>query len=88
MRLILETLRYLSIMYFVLYGIVAVCVHCTSMQCQKLGKIFTGPTYKLLLSFMVISDIYWSFIPNKLHLRSSVLLSEFQNSPGALKSTE
>ena len=33
-------------------------------QCKKLGKIFTGPMYKLLLSFMVISDVYRSFIPN------------------------
>ena len=34
-------------------------------QCKKLGKIFTGLTYKLLLSFKVISDVYKSFIPNK-----------------------
>ena len=30
------------------------------MQYQKLGKIFTGPMYKLLLIFMVISDVYMS----------------------------
>ena len=36
-----------------------------TMQCQKLGKIFTGPTYKLFLSFTTISDIYMSFISNK-----------------------
>ena len=29
------------------------------------SKIFTGLMYKLLLSFMVISNIYRSFIPNK-----------------------
>ena len=34
-------------------------------QCQKLGKIFTGPTYKLLFSFTVISDVHKSFIPYK-----------------------
>ena len=32
---------------------------------KKLGTIFTGPTYNLLLSFMVISDVCRSFIPNK-----------------------
>ena len=35
-------------------------------QCQKLGKIFTGPAFKLLLSFTAISDVYMSFIPNKI----------------------
>ena len=34
----------------------------TLHQCQKLGKIFTGPTYKLLLSFTVISDVYRYFL--------------------------
>ena len=34
-------------------------------ECQKLGKIFTGPMYKLLLSFMAILDVYMSFIPHK-----------------------
>ena len=37
--------------------------------------------------FTIISDVYRSFIPNKNEL-SSVLLSGFQSSPGALKSTE
>ena len=40
-------------------------LHCTLFitcnlipdQCQNLGKIFTGPTYKLLLSFMFISNL-------------------------------
>ena len=31
----------------------------------KLGNVFTGPTYKLLLIFTVISDVYRPFIPNK-----------------------
>ena len=31
---------------------------------ETLGKIFIGPTCKLLLSFVVISDIQRSFIPN------------------------
>ena len=32
---------------------------------SKIREIFTGPTYKLILSFTVISDVYRSFIPNK-----------------------
>ena len=43
--------------------------HCrteiNNIQGQKLGKIFTGPTYNLLLSFTVISDVSRPFIPNK-----------------------
>ena len=39
--------------------------HGTLSQCQKLGKIVTGLTLELLLSFMVISDVYGSFITNK-----------------------
>ena len=31
----------------------------------KLGRIFTGPMYKLLLSFLLIADFYRSFVPNK-----------------------
>ena len=57
-------------------------------QCHKLGKTFTGPMYKLHLSFMVFSDVYSSLIPNKLHLLSTVSLGGFQSSPEALKSTE
>ena len=44
--------------------------HCLSaselnlMQCQKLGKIFTGMTYKLLLSFTAIPDVCRSSSPN------------------------
>ena len=34
-------------------------------QCQTLGKIFTGLKQKLLLSFTVIWDVYWSFNTNK-----------------------
>ena len=40
------------------------CLQSIQNQCQKLGKIFTGPMYKLLLSFTVILDVYRSFIPN------------------------
>ena len=35
------------------------------LQCQKLGDIFAGPTFKLPLSFIVISDTNRAFIPNK-----------------------
>ena len=34
------------------------------IQCSKLGQTFTGPAYKLLLSFTVISNVCVSFIPN------------------------
>ena len=34
------------------------------MQCQKIAKIFTGLTYKLLLSFTFITDVYRSFSRN------------------------
>ena len=34
-------------------------------QCQRFGKIFTGPTCKLLLSVTVILDVYRSCIPYK-----------------------
>ena len=34
--------------------------------------------YKLRLSFTVISDVYWFFIPN-LHLLSTVLVNGFQS---------
>ena len=35
------------------------------LSTEKIGKIFTDPMYKLLLGYMVISDVYSSFIPNK-----------------------
>ena len=39
------------------------CVHHRRVsQCKKLGKIFTGPTYKLLLRLTATSDISMSFI--------------------------
>ena len=41
-----------------------------SGQCQKLGKLSTGPINKLLLSFMVISDVYRPYFKIKLHLLS------------------
>ena len=36
------------------------------MRVSKLGKMFTGLTYKLLFSFPVISHFYRSFIPNNI----------------------
>ena len=69
--------------------VVSSSLQCSPMQCQTLGKTFTGPTYKLLLSFMVISDVYrFTLSQIKLYLPSTALLSGFQSSPGALKSTE
>ena len=41
-------------------------------------KIFTGLTYKSILSFTIISDVYRSFIPNKTTF--PVLLSGFHRS--------
>ena len=38
---------------------------CVSQQCPKLGKIFTGLTYKLLSGLIIILDVYRSFIRNK-----------------------
>ena len=55
---------------------------------SKNRKIFTGLTYKLLLSFTIISDVYRSFIPNKTTFSQYFLLRRFQCSTGALKSTE
>ena len=37
----------------------------TYIPVSKSGKIFTGPTYKLFLSFAVISNVYRSFISCK-----------------------
>ena len=54
------------------------------LQCQQFGKIWTGLTYKLLLSFTAISDVDMSFI--KKHTFTSYCLSEFQSSRGALRS--
>ena len=67
----------------------SIILWCNIDSVNKLGKnIYTGPTYKLLLSIMVISYIYRSFIPNKAHLISTVLLGGFQRSCGALISTD
>ena len=40
---------------------------------SKLRKIFTGLTYRLFLSFIVILDVYRSFIPNKTTLTKYLL---------------
>ena len=64
-------------------------IYITAQQWQKLGKLFTDPTYNLYLSIIVISDVYrdpWFHI--KVYLQSTVLLSGFQSSPVALKSAE
>ena len=46
-------------------------------QCEKLSELFTGATFKLFFSFMVISDVWGSFIPNKNIFTSIALLSGF-----------
>ena len=40
-------------------------VYLYQVLCQKLGKIFTGMTYKLLFIFTFNSDVNRSFTPNK-----------------------
>ena len=43
-----------------------VLTHIYAVQCQKIEKIFTGPTYNFLrLGLTVISDVHRPFIPNK-----------------------
>ena len=57
------------------------CLELTPLviQCQKIGKIVTGPTYKLRISFTAISDVYRLSFQIKLHLLNTVLLlSGFQ----------
>ena len=44
-------------------------------------EIFADPTYSVILSYTVISDVYRSFIQNKTTFTKYCL-------PGALKSTE
>ena len=55
---------------------------------MSLGKIFTSPIYKLLLSFASFQMFTGPLFEIKLHLLSTVLLSGFQSSPGAMKSTK
>ena len=52
----------------------------TAITVNEPGKRFTGQTYKLCLSFTVISDVYMSFFQIKLHILSTALLSGFQRS--------
>ena len=54
-------------------------------QCQKLGKIFTGLTYKLLLSFTVIPEVYRSFIPNKNYIYQVLPYSVDSKLPGSFE---
>ena len=63
--------------------------HDIPYQCHKLEKAFTGPTYKLLLIYMIILGVYeYLSFQIKLHLLSTDLHDGFQNSLGTLKSTE
>ena len=56
------------------------------IQRKWMRTIFTGMTYKLLSSFMAISDVYRCFIANRttVCLLYTALLSGFQVSMGAL----
>ena len=64
------------------YWICCMCHVTMLVQCQKLGKIFTGPTYKLILSFTVISDVYCSFMPNKTKFTKYCLTQWISDLPG------
>ena len=48
------------------------------MAVSEMRKIFTGPTYKLLLSFTFISDVYMSIFQTKLNLLSTDLRRDFK----------
>ena len=54
-------------------------------QCKKLGKIFTGPTYQLLLSFAVILDVYRSFTINKTTFTKYCLTQWISTFPGSFE---
>ena len=47
---------------------------------SKIGKIVTGWTNKMRLSFTALSDVYRPFIPHNLNLLSTVLFSWVQSS--------
>ena len=49
---------------------------------SKLKKTFTGPTYKLPMSLMVISDVHRSFIPNKTIFAKYCLTQWISKLPG------
>ena len=53
------------------------------IQCQKLGKISTDPA--LLLSFMVISDVYMAFIWNKTTFTKYFLTQWISKLPGSFE---
>ena len=53
-------------------------------QCQKLRKIFSRQTHKLLFSFTVISDVYSSFIPNNTIFTKYYLTHWISKLPGVL----
>ena len=61
---------------------------CIVQQYQKLGESLAGPTNKLLLSFIVISIVYMSFIPNLTAFTKYRLTQWISKLTGALKSTE
>ena len=53
-----------------------------NVQCKNIVKIFTGPTYKLLLSLTVISDVCRSFISNKTAFAKYCLTQWISKLPG------
>ena len=56
-------------------------IHSTQSQCQKFGKIFTGPMYKLFLKFTIILDVYRSFIRNKISFTKCCLIQWISKLP-------
>ena len=69
-----------TVSYSVVFGFVM------DMQCQKLGKIFTGLTYKLFSSFTgFFSDVYRSFIWNKTTFTKYCLTQWISKLPGSFE---
>ena len=55
-------------------------------ECNKLGKLFTGPTYKyLLLSFTAISYVYRFCIPDKTTLTKYCLTPRISKLHGSFE---
>ena len=52
---------------------------------KKFGEIFTGSSFKLLLSFMVISDVYRSFLRNKTIFIKFCLTQWISKLPGSFE---
>ena len=73
-----------AILWYI-FGNFTVASYIYTIQCQQLRKIFTGLTYKFLLSFMVMSDVYRSFIPNKTVFTRYFIIQRISKLPGSFE---